>query len=82
MKCWFCSIRYTKRHSCVELTCYNIMKRLFLHVTYDNRPRDHEELFTYTMGCISRNEIFSESSDIESVVRKYIPYFYNEYDIS
>ena len=82
MKCWFCPIRFSKRHSCPKLISYRILRRLFLRVLYATRPKNEEELFTQVMSRIEKDSLFNISSDIVSVIEYYIVYFINEFDVS
>ena len=82
MNCFFCSRKYTPKHLCASLLCYDILRRLFLDVLYDEQPKNGGELYVAVMKVIETNNLFEESYDISSTVNKYLEYFLNDYDVS
>ena len=54
---------------------YRILKPLFRRVDYLYDPVDKELLY-FTLQTKKRENSFKESSDITSVIKKYIRYYY------
>ena len=59
-----------------EKRMYRILKSLFLRVDYLYDPLNKEELLLFVLETIKREDIFKESIDITSVIKKYIKYYY------
>ena len=81
MKCVYCSGRKTKGHLCSKKFIFkNILKKFFMGVLLDFKPKSELEFFQVAMTIIKEEKLFEDSIDPANVVLENLKVFITKYD--